>query len=44
MVGLPRKQNPLCSAHSMLVIGCALLWGAVELLALSRARWMRRTG
>jgi hypothetical protein len=29
-------------SHSPLVLGCALLWGVVEVLALSRARWAQR--
>ncbi len=44
MVGLPRKHMPLRSPHSVLVVGCALLWGVVEVLALSRARWIKRAG
>jgi hypothetical protein len=30
------------SPHSALVVGCALLWGVVEVVALSRARWAQR--
>jgi hypothetical protein len=39
MNGLSRKR---LLPHSPLVLGCALLWGVVEVLALSRARWAAR--
>ncbi|HET7867711.1 MAG TPA: hypothetical protein VFL86_25185 [Burkholderiaceae bacterium] len=39
MNGFDRKR---LLPHSPLVLVGALLWGVVELLALSRARWARR--
>ncbi|MGY4831182.1 hypothetical protein ACVNIS_21615 [Sphaerotilaceae bacterium SBD11-9] len=39
MNGSARKHD---LPRSALVLGCALLWGVVEVLALSRARWARR--
>jgi hypothetical protein len=45
MTGIARKHvavRPRISAHSPLVLGCALLFGLVEVVALSRARWAQR--
>ena len=41
LIGTPLPQRPI-AAPRLLALGGALLWGALEFVALWRSRWTRR--